>query len=127
MAAAAGASGDKPSVLVLGGMGMIGRNLVKYLVDNKLASYIRVADKRIARFADLSAEHTAALNADVVETVQVDLATEEGADAAFLTADGTTFSVVFNLAAETKSGLPDARYRQVRWLGRCNAPLNTLL
>ncbi len=36
----------KPKWLIAGGMGMIGRNLVKYLLDNNLASDIRIADKR---------------------------------------------------------------------------------
>lgn len=36
----------KPKWLIAGGMGMIGRNLVKYLLDNNLASDIRVADKK---------------------------------------------------------------------------------
>jgi len=38
--------GGKPRVLVLGGCGSVGRNLVKYLIDNKLVSSIRVADKK---------------------------------------------------------------------------------
>lgn len=37
---------DKPRVLVLGGVGVVGRNFVKFLQDNELASYIRVADKK---------------------------------------------------------------------------------
>ena len=36
---------DECKVLILGGVGFIGRNLVKYIVDNKLATKIRVADK----------------------------------------------------------------------------------
>lgn len=39
-------SEEKPRVLVLGGVGFIGRNLVKYLVENDLCSYIRVCDKQ---------------------------------------------------------------------------------
>ncbi|KAA0162310.1 hypothetical protein FNF27_03171 [Cafeteria roenbergensis] len=116
MAAAAGASSaEKPSVLVLGGMGMIGRNLVKYLVDNKLAGFVRVVDKRVARFADMSADHQAAMDGTdevPVETMQLDLATEDGAEAAFLTEDDTPMDIVFNLAAETASGRDAARYAQ---------------
>ena len=36
----------KPKWLLAGGMGMVGRNLIKYLIDNNLASDIRVADKK---------------------------------------------------------------------------------
>jgi nucleoside-diphosphate-sugar epimerase len=41
----------KPRVLVLGGVGMIGRNFVKYLIDHDLCSYIRVADKSMPEIA----------------------------------------------------------------------------
>lgn len=39
------AGGDKPRVLVLGGVGMIGRNFVQFCVDRDLCAGIRVADK----------------------------------------------------------------------------------
>jgi nucleoside-diphosphate-sugar epimerase len=97
-------------------MGMIGRNLVKYLVDNNLASWIRVADRRVARFSDMSPDHLAAMDgseAVPVETVQVDLTSEEGVDASFLTEDDTPMDIVFNCAAETASGRDDARYNQM--------------
>ena len=38
---------DNTRILVLGGVGSMGRNFVKYCVDNELCSYIRVADKAI--------------------------------------------------------------------------------
>jgi len=125
MAASASASAaDKPSVLVLGGMGMIGRNLVKYLVQNGLASSVRVVDKRIARFADMSAEDLAAMDgteAVPVDTLQLDLASEDGAEAAFMTEDDSPMDIVFNLAAETGSGHADARYAQAAEVARLTA------
>ena len=42
---AAGDSTDKPSVLVLGGVGFIGRHFVQYVMENGLASRVRIADK----------------------------------------------------------------------------------
>ena len=36
---------SKPAVLILGGCGMIGRNLVEHLIANDLVRKIRVADK----------------------------------------------------------------------------------
>ena len=45
--------GEGPAVLILGGLGMVGRNLVAYLVENRLASTIRVADKQIPDLAYL--------------------------------------------------------------------------
>jgi hypothetical protein len=35
----------QPAYLILGGCGMVGRNLVQYLIHNNLARKIRVADK----------------------------------------------------------------------------------
>lgn len=103
---------------------MIGRNLVKYLVDNSLAGSIRVADRRVARFADMSAEHLAAMegsDAVPVETLQVDLTSEDGVDASFLTEDDTPMDIVFNCAAETSSGRDDARYNQMIEVAKLSA------
>lgn len=50
---AAPPSASKPRWLIAGGMGTVGRNFVKYLIDNNLASEIRVADKRVAFMAFL--------------------------------------------------------------------------
>ena len=36
---------EQPAYLILGGCGMVGRNLVQYLIANNLAKKIRVADK----------------------------------------------------------------------------------
>ena len=46
-----------PTVLVLGGVGFIGRNFVAYLVENNLASEIRVVDKALPATAYLSDAH----------------------------------------------------------------------
>ena len=71
------APSGKPRVLVLGGCGFIGRNFVKYLVDNKLASHIKVADKAIPGTSYLSADHKAAFEQkNIVEFKQSDLAKE---------------------------------------------------
>ena len=44
----------KVNVLVLGGVGFIGRNFVHYLLDNHLVADIRVADKVLPQTAYLS-------------------------------------------------------------------------
>jgi nucleoside-diphosphate-sugar epimerase len=64
---------SKPRVLVLGGVGFIGRSLVKKLVDAEACSLIRVCDKSIPVISYCSAAHRAALEADVVEFSQCDL------------------------------------------------------
>lgn len=40
-----------PSILVLGGVGFIGRNFVAYIVENNLSSNIRVIDKALPQTA----------------------------------------------------------------------------
>ncbi len=49
---------EKPRWLLVGGIGMIGRNLVKYLLDNNLASDIRIADKRAPMMASLRCDES---------------------------------------------------------------------
>jgi nucleoside-diphosphate-sugar epimerase len=61
---------SKPNVLVLGGCGFIGRNLVKYLVDNALAKHIRVVDKVLPTVAYLSPAHKEAFAAPIVKFKQ---------------------------------------------------------
>lgn len=46
---------DKPSVLVLGATGFIGRNLVDYLISNNLAN-VTAVDKQLPNCAYLSPE-----------------------------------------------------------------------
>jgi dTDP-D-glucose 4,6-dehydratase len=43
--AAAGAG--RPKWLIAGGCGVVGRNFVKYLLDNNLAADLRVVDKKL--------------------------------------------------------------------------------
>uniref|UniRef100_A0A8W8P4F6 3-beta hydroxysteroid dehydrogenase/isomerase domain-containing protein n=1 Tax=Magallana gigas TaxID=29159 RepID=A0A8W8P4F6_MAGGI len=52
----------KPRVLVLGGTGFIGRNLVTYLVQNDLVSKVRVADKVPPALAWLNQKHKVRFN-----------------------------------------------------------------
>lgn len=63
-----------PRVLILGGIGFIGRNLVKYLYDNRLVSYIKVCDKSHHVTSYLSEAHKVPFaNKDVVKFQQSDL------------------------------------------------------
>lgn len=63
-------SEKKPNVLIIGGCGFIGRNLVKYLVDNNLCSYIKVIDKVVKSVAFFSDEHKAAFDSPIVKYKQ---------------------------------------------------------
>ncbi len=61
-------------VLVLGGCGFIGRNFVKFLVDNKLATKIVVADKSPPFMGFFNDEHKAVFEQkEVVEFKQADV------------------------------------------------------
>lgn len=63
---------SKPRVLVLGGVGFIGRNFVTHLIEKDLASKVRVVDKIIPKTALLTARQQAAF--DKAEFVQKNLA-----------------------------------------------------
>lgn len=105
-----GATGPKEcKVLILGGVGFIGRNLVKYLVDNKLVSFIRVADKSLPATGYLSEDHAAAFaDKTLVEFKQADLAKADHCNRVF--ADHK-FNYVFNLCGETRFGCSEGEYK----------------
>lgn len=90
-------------------MGFIGRNLVKYLVDQKVASKIRIADKAIPETAFLSDHYLQYIHHPTVERVQCNLSNQMGAEKAF---KGEHFDYVINLAAETKYSQDDTIYKQ---------------
>lgn len=98
-------------VLVLGGCGFIGRNLVKYLVDNNFASKIRVVDKKIPEMVGLSKTYSGAF--EKVEFVQANLVNQEAVSEVFVDKEGSgSFEIVFNLAAETKLSLEPEAYKE---------------
>jgi len=102
---------SKPNVLVLGGVGFIGRNVVQYLVAHNCAAKIRVVDKVLPAIAFLGAEHQAAFNNPIVEYMQGNLTSADSVAKCFKV-DGGKFNIVFNLAAETKYGQTDAVYAE---------------
>lgn len=55
--------GDKPAVLILGGVGFIGRNLTQFIVEHDLAREVRIVDKvrtnSLALACSLSSRHGA--------------------------------------------------------------------
>jgi len=98
-------------ILVLGGVGFIGRHLVTYLANNKLASKIGVCDKVLPDTAGLTEAETAVYKSDVVVYKQVNLAREATIDKIF-ELDGGNWDIVINLAAATKYSQPNEVYQE---------------
>lgn len=63
-----------PSVLILGGLGFIGRHLVDYLVTENLADTIRVVDKSVLATTYMNEKHKK--NYASVEVMQGNLANQ---------------------------------------------------
>ncbi|XP_064595952.1 dTDP-glucose 4,6-dehydratase-like [Liolophura sinensis] len=103
-------SGARDSVLILGGTGFIGRNLVHYLISNELAGRIRVADKVPPQMAWLNPTHKEAFANPKVQFKHSNLINPVSVENAFTDPEGE-FDYVINLAAETKYGQTDAVYR----------------
>jgi nucleoside-diphosphate-sugar epimerase len=102
---------DKPKVLILGGVGFVGRNLVKYIVDNDLASYVRVVDKVLPPTAFLGKIHQEAFDREHVEYLQGNLTSPPSIEKVF-TVEGSKFNYVFNLACETKFSQTEEVYKE---------------
>jgi nucleoside-diphosphate-sugar epimerase len=66
----------KPRVLILGGLGFIGRNLVEYLATHNLVSKIRVADKGLPDLVKMSKKQTEIFKSELVECKQLNLSRE---------------------------------------------------
>ena len=99
-------------VLVLGGTGFVGRNLVVHLLERHGERIlIRVADKCPPAMAFLSQEYKRAFDDDRVEFVQCDLTRKCGIDKGW-TRDGGRWDIVVNLAAETGDGRDEALYEK---------------
>jgi nucleoside-diphosphate-sugar epimerase len=97
---------DRPSVLVLGATGFIGRNLVKYLLVNNLAN-VTAVDKQLPSCAYLTPEEE-----KLFENVFVQKNLVSPPAIASLWDDGKHYDYVINLAAETKYGHNDEVYKE---------------
>jgi len=101
----------KPRVIILGGCGFIGRNLVQFLAQNGLVSKIRVADKVLPDLAGLSKKQTEIFKSDLVEYKQSNLAREAMVAKVFDSSEGA-WDYVINLAGETKYSQTDEVYKE---------------
>jgi len=97
---------------VLGGVGFIGRNFIKWLVDKGVAGKIRVVDKVLPVTAFLGKEHQEAFAHPSVEFKQGNLTSAASIQRMYTIEEGGKFQLVFNLAAETQYGQTDEVYNE---------------
>ncbi|KAI1402382.1 hypothetical protein F4819DRAFT_283506 [Hypoxylon fuscum] len=105
---------EKPSVLIIGGLGYIGRFLARYLHENDLASEIRLVDKVLPQLAWLPPEFEEACSSE--RFIQADASKEQALARIFDRADGKQWDYVFNCGGETRYSQEDEVYK-VRSLG----------
>jgi len=99
---------SKPRVVVLGGCGFVGRNLVQFLVEKDLVSKVRVVDKVMPALAGLS--ETQKQIYSKLDYRQVNLSRTQTLGKVF--DDDAPFDFVFNVAGETKYSQADAVYQE---------------
>lgn len=98
-------------VIVLGGVGFIGRHLVTYLQKSGLATKIAVCDKVLPEVAGLTEAEQAVFKSDLVVYKQVNLSREATIDKVF-ELDGGKWDIVINLAAATKYSQANEVYQE---------------
>ncbi|KAK9884635.1 hypothetical protein WA026_007474 [Henosepilachna vigintioctopunctata] len=101
---------QKPKILILGGCGFIGRNLVSFLVSEELTSAIRIVDKVPPQVAWLNKTHKKFLNSNIVEFKSANLINPESCKTAFACDEPWDF--VVNCAGETKGSQTDPVYNE---------------
>ncbi|KAJ3130243.1 hypothetical protein HK098_004290 [Nowakowskiella sp. JEL0407] len=104
-----------PKILVLGGVGFVGRNFVSYVIENDLADYVRVADKVLPATAYLSERCKKVFEDSRVDFKQANLASAASVERIF-TLESGEFDYVFNCAAETKYGQSEEVYEEKVYL-----------
>lgn len=105
---------EKPTVLILGGCGFIGRNLLTYLVNNDLSQEVRVVDKTPPQMAWLNDIQSKAFDNEKVEFCSANLINQNSCKNAFAPhpTTGRSWDLVFNCAAETRPNQTDAVYKE---------------
>ncbi|CAH2269750.1 jg18957 [Pararge aegeria aegeria] len=102
---------SKPRVIVLGGCGFIGRNLVEYLISNELVSGLRVVDKTPPQLAFLNPTHLKCFEDPRVEYRSANLINPTSCATA-LEPNGKPWDLVANCAGETRGGQTEAVYAE---------------
>ncbi|XP_026330165.1 uncharacterized protein LOC113237749 [Hyposmocoma kahamanoa] len=102
---------SKLRVAVLGGCGFIGRNLVEYLINNDLVSYLRVVDKTPPQLAFLNPVHSKIFEDPRVEYKSANLINPTSCESALDPGD-SSWGLVVNCAGETRVGQSEAVYAE---------------
>ncbi|KAK8436443.1 NAD dependent epimerase/dehydratase family protein [Phyllosticta citricarpa] len=100
---------DKPSVLIIGGLGYIGRFLAKHVHDNDLASEVRIVDKHLPELAWLAPEFSEACSKQ--KFMQADASREQSLGRIFDRENGQPWDYVFNCGGETRYSQEDEVYK----------------
>ncbi|RKF74341.1 putative nad dependent epimerase dehydratase family protein [Golovinomyces cichoracearum] len=100
---------EKPSVLIIGGLGFIGRFLALYIHENNVASDVRIVDKALPMLAWLAPEFKEACSPE--KCMQADASKELSLPRVFDREDGKQWDFVFNCGGETRFSQDDDVYR----------------
>lgn len=101
--------GDKPAVLIIGGLGYIGRFLALHIEQNNLASEVRIVDKVLPQLAWLAPEFEKACSKD--KFMQADASKEQSLQRIFDRSNGKQWDYVFNCGGETRYSQEDEVYK----------------
>jgi nucleoside-diphosphate-sugar epimerase len=101
---------EKPSVLIVGGLGYIGRFLALHIHKNDLASELRIVDKVLPQLAWLAPEFSEACSQQ--RFMQADASKPEALARVFDRADGKQWDYVFNCGGETRYSQDDEVYKR---------------
>ncbi|RDL34720.1 NAD(P)-binding protein [Venustampulla echinocandica] len=100
---------EKPAVLIVGGLGYIGRFLALYIQKNNLASEVRIVDKTLPQLAWLAPEFDEACSND--KFMQADASKEQSLTRIFDRSNGKQWDYIFNCGGETRNSQDDEVYK----------------
>ncbi|MCJ1298472.1 hypothetical protein MMC08_001262 [Hypocenomyce scalaris] len=100
---------EKPAVLIVGGLGYIGRFLALHIHRNSLASQVRLVDKVLPQLAWLAPEFAEACSPD--KFMQADASREASLPKIFDRPNGKQWDYVFNCGGETRYSQDESVYK----------------
>ncbi|KAF2636205.1 NAD dependent epimerase/dehydratase family protein-like protein [Massarina eburnea CBS 473.64] len=103
------ATGEKPAVLIIGGLGYTGQFLAKHIHDNNLASELRIVDKHLPELAWLAPEFKDVITKE--RFVQADASRQQSFPRIFDRTNGKEFDYVYNCGGETRYSQEDEVYK----------------